>query len=496
MKATVPEILARRAMLTPERVAVLDWDCGREVRYLDLEHRANTAASFLQRMGIGKGDRVSILAKNGIHYVDMFFALGKIGAIFTPLSFRLAQAELEYLVNDSTPRILFYGPEYEQTALELKRRTALEIVVNLDDYERILKAGPTSTPMAAEISAEDPHSILYTSGTTGRPKGAILSHRMIVWNSFNTIVSWGLREDDRGPIFTPQYHSGGLNVLMVSLFHIGGSIILTRTFDPDEALKIIEHKEATIVFMVPTMFQMMADSSSFERSDLISVRFYISGGAPCPLDLMEVYRQRGGVFKQGFGMTEVGVNCFTMTAEESVKKAGSVGKPIFHSRATILDEAGCEVGLEEVGELVISGRHLFSGYWQRENQTAQVLNEGWFHTGDLARRDKDGFFYIVGRKKDMIISGGENVYLAEVESVICSHPAVKEAAVIGVPDAKWGEVGHAIVVLREATECSEEEIGKFCEGRLARFKIPKSFVFTDSLPRNPYGKLVRKEIVA
>lgn len=494
MNENVAEILERRALLTPERVALVDWEKDRRLTCSDLERRAGSLAALLQRLGTGKGDRVSILAPNGLYYIDLFFAVGKIGAILVPFSYRLALSELEYLLKDCAPRILLYDPEYRHTAEELKRMAGLETIVNLDEYESILQESPSFPRCSFDISAEDTHSILYTSGTTGKPKGAMLSHRMIVWNSFNTIVSWGLREDDTAPVFTPQFHSGGLNVLMVPLFHMGGRIILTRSFNPEEALKIIERERATIVFMVPTMFRIMAETPLFDRTDLTSVRFYLSGGAPCPLDLMEAYRRRGGVFRQGFGMTEAGVNCFTMTDAESVAKAGSVGKPVFHSRAKIVDEDGREVGPGEVGELLISGPHLFSGYWKNEEETKKVLIDGWLHSGDLAKRDEGGFFYIVGRKKEMIISGGENIYLAEVEQVIASHPAVKEAAVIGVPDPKWGEVGRGIVVLQPGRTCSGLELREFCESHLARFKIPRSFVFTGSLPRNPYGKLLRGEL--
>jgi fatty-acyl-CoA synthase len=318
---------------------------------------------------------------------------------------------------------------------------------------------------------------------------------MIVWNSINTVMSWGLREDDIAPLFTPQFHSGGLNVLMVPLIHIGGRIIVTREFNPGPALRLIERERATIVFMVPSMFRMIAEAPELATTDLGSVRFFLSGGAPCPADLMDLFRRYGKPFRQGFGMTEAGVNCFSMTDEESELKSGSVGKPVLHGSARLADESGRDVPRGEMGELLLRGPHIFSGYFGKDEDTARSFIDGWLRTEDLARIDGDGFFFIVGRKKDMIISGGENVYLAEVENVIALHPCVKEAAVIGVPDEKWGETGRALVVVSPGEPFSEEEIRAFCARHLARYKIPKTFLPVDALPRNPYGKLLRAELV-
>ncbi len=496
MEPNVGQILEKRALLTPNREGLVEWESGRRFKYGELDERANRIANFLRGLGVKKGDRVSILALNGIYFVDIFFGVGKLGAIFAPLNWRLAAPEQEYILNDSEPAVLFYGPEFAERVEELKPKVKVEHYFPLSDYEDLLSQGSPEPPPPVELSLEDPHTIFYTSGTTGRPKGAILPHRMILWNSVNTITSWGLTADDVGPIFTPMFHSGGINVLLVPLFHVGGKVILVRKFDPADALRLIERERATVVFMVPTMYQMMAESDNFRETDLSSVKFMISGGAPCPVELIQLYQRRGVVFKQGFGMTEVGVNCFSMTAEEAFAKPGSVGKPIMHSWVRIVDEEGREVGPNEVGELIIAGPHVCSGYWRKPEETREALVDGWFHTGDLAKRDEDGFYYVVGRKKEMFISGGENVYLAEVEAVLNSHPKVKEAAVIPVPDPKWGEVGRAIVVLKEGEIATEEEMKAFCEGKLARYKIPKSFVFThEPLPRNPYGKLVRSELV-
>lgn len=495
MEPNVAQILEHRARLTPHRVGLVEWESGRRFKFGELEERACRLAGLLDSMGVKKGDRVSIIALNGVHYVDLFFAVAKLGAIFTPINWRLAVPEMEYILNDAQPKVVLYEEEFSPQANALRSVYPQAEWVSLADYEERLGSSPI-VESTAEVKLEDQHTIFYTSGTTGRPKGAILPHRMILWNSVNTIVSWGLTSADVFPVFTPMFHSGGFNVGLVPMIHVGGTAILVRKFEPKSALRLIEKERATIVFMVPTMFQMLAEDPEFWHTDWSSVRFAISGGAPCPLELIKLYQSRGIVFKQGFGMTEVGVNCFSMTDEEAFRKPGSVGRPIFHSAVKIVDESGRELGDEEVGELVISGPHVCAGYWRKPKETEETIVEGWIHTGDLAKRDKDGFYYIVGRKKEMFISGGENVYMAEVEMVLNAHPKVREAAVIPIPDPKWGEVGRAIIVLKPGETATEEEIKAFCEGKLARYKIPKSVVFTEEpLPRNPYGKLLRAELI-
>jgi fatty-acyl-CoA synthase len=280
---------------------------------------------------------------------------------------------------------------------------------------------------------------------------------------------------------------------MVPLFHIGGRIIITEWFTPSEALCIIGQEQTTILFLVPTMLQTLAEDPAFTKTDLSSIRFVISGGAPCPGRIMEPYRKRGIIFRQGYGLTEVGVNCFTMTDEESVRCSGSVGRPIFHSQVRIVNSNGNDVSSGEVGELILSGPHVCSGYWNHPHATAEAIREGWFYTGDLAV-ERDGYYYIVGRKKEMFISGGENVYPAEVEQVLLSNSKIADVAVIGLPDKRWGEVGLAIVVLKSGKSAKEGEIKEFCQGKLARYKIPKSVLFTDSIPRNAYGKVLKEEL--
>ncbi len=487
--------LAKWARYAPEKVALVDDASGRRYTYLELERRADRAAAALQRLlGIEKGDRIAILAFNCPQTLELVFAAGKIGAIVVPLNFRLTVPELAYIVADASPKALFFGPEFEATARDVLRQAPVESAVPfaagdfLTCYEDLLESpGSSEGAVRAEVGLDDPHLILYTSGTTGRPKGAVLTHGSITWNAVNTQVGWDLRHDDITLTHTPFFHTGGLNVLTTPLLHRGGTVVLMRAFDAARSLELIERERATVVFAVPTMFQMMADQPGFGSADLASVRFFITGGAPCPVSLIETYSQRGLTFKQGYGLTEAGPNCFTLDARDAVRKAGSVGFPNMHVDVRIVSEEGRDVGPEEVGELLIRGPHVFGGYWRNPDATAQGLRGGWLHTGDLVRRDAEGFTYIVDRKKDMFISGGENVYPAELERILHGHPAIADVAIIGVPDARWGEVGLAVVV--PAATISEQDVLAYLDGKVARYKIPKAVTFAADLPRNAGGKV-------
>jgi len=452
---------------------------------------------------VQKGERVSILAQNCLPFIDLLFGLGKIGAIFAPLNWRLTARELVYIVNDLQPRVLICGPEYASVLVEMRSEIDVEHFISIEgagiagaaDYADLLEQAEGSEPVRPSLNADDAYCILYTSGTTGKPKGAVLPHRQILWNAINTVISWGLSEKDISPILTPMFHSGGLFVFLVPLFYAGGRIVLARSFDPEESLKVIVEEKCTVILGVPTLFQVWMNSPAFAEADFSHVHFFISGGAPCPPSLIEAWsRMKGVAMRQGYGLTEVGVNCFTMTDEDALRKAGSVGKPIFHSRMRLVDTDGNDVPAGDTGELIIAGPHVCAGYWRNLKATNESLVNGWFHTGDMARQDDEGYFYIAGRYKDMIISGGENVYAAEVEAVFREHQFVADAALIGQPDEKWGEVGLIIVALKPGGSASAEELLAHCQGRLARYKIPKRIEFVDDLPYSPYGKVIKAEL--
>ena len=498
------DILATRANLTPNREALYDTTSGVRYTYAQLNERANRAANFLrEKYNVQKGERVSILAHNSIAYVDLLFGLGKIGAVLAPLNWRLTSRELTYIVNDCQPKVLIVGPEFVPVYEEMRAEIHVQHLISLEganlpdanSYEGSLEQASASETERPAIEDDDAYCILYTSGTTGRPKGAILPHRQVLWNAINTVISWGLSEKDVSPILTPMFHSGGLFVFLVPLFYAGGRIVMARNFDPDASLKLIVDERCTVILGVPTLFQVWMNSPRFAETDFSYVRFFISGGAPCPPSLIEAWNKSKGIaMRQGYGLTEVGVNCFSMTDEDALRKMGSVGKPIFHSRMRLVDVDGNDVPTGQTGELLIAGPHVCAGYWNRPEATAESLRDGWFHTGDMARQDEEGYFYIAGRFKDMIISGGENVYAAEVEAIFREHIAVADAALIGQPDEKWGEVGLMIVACKPGQSVGAEELLQFCQGRLAKYKIPKRVQFVEALPYSPYGKVIKAEL--
>jgi fatty-acyl-CoA synthase len=507
-------LLTQRATLTPNRTAVVDLQTGQSLTYAHINERANRAANFLtQELGIQKGDRVSILAYNHLAFIDLLYGAAKIGAIFAPLNWRLTAAELVYIVNDCQPRALICGPEFTGVLEEMMPHLQVEHylsiegaqladgLIQLEPYEAALDRAAVHEAAFPDLTADDPLCLLYTSGTTGRPKGAVLPHRQVLWNCINTTISWGLTQDDITPVLTPMFHAGGLFAFLAPILYVGGRIVLARSFDPAQSLQVIQDEKCTVILGVPTMFQMWMDAPGFQKADFSHVRFFISGGAPCPIPLIETWQKtKGVVFRQGYGLTEAGTNCFSMTDEESVRKAGSVGKPIYHSWMRLVDQNSQEVAPGETGELLIAGPHVCLGYWNRPEATAEALQVHfdfpwpWLHTGDMARQDAEGYYFIAGRFKDMIISGGENVYAAEVEAVFREHPSIADAALIGAPDEKWGEVGIMAVVLKPGHTVSAGELLVFCRQRLARYKVPKQVVFKPQLPYSPYGKVMKAEL--
>ncbi len=522
MKFTgIGEWLARREQLMPEKVGLIDFETQQRFAYRTLNRRARALATILQEQyGVQQGDRVAVLAINSPEYLDAFFACALLGAILVPLNWRLTVRELTTILTDCAPTLLIHDESYEARAAEISKvmqdltstmmaptrdATTSQVASNAGmtlqllamsafpgaDAELAKRAVPFQTP-----DGEETVLILYTSGTTGVPKGAMLSHRMVTWNAINTQVSWGIRDTDINPMFAPFFHAGGLNVLTTVLYHCGGTVVLLRSSDPAAVMRAVEQERCTILFSVPTVFQMIMEHPNFESCDFSSIRFCVTGGSSCPLPIIHRYAARDLEFRQGYGLTEVGVNCFSLAPEDALRKAGSVGRPVFHSWARVVDDEDRDVPPDMVGELVLAGPHVCSGYWQRPEATAEAYRGGWWHTGDLVRCDDEGYYYIVGRKKDMFISGGENVYPAEVEGVLAAHPAIAEVAVIGQPDPKWGEVGVAVVVPRTPGSLSAEDVIAFCSDKLARYKIPKRVVFADSLPRNAMSKVVKAELRA
>jgi fatty-acyl-CoA synthase len=500
------DIIGERARLSPDRLAVVEVESGTRLSYREMDHRASTTArAWLYGLGLKHGDRIGILSGNRLEFLDAFFAAAKSGIILVPLGTRLTAAELAVIASDCELAALVYDAPHAETVHDLVARVDVGRLVALDQqgaeeedlsWEGMLASIGEGEYVPSLCRPDETLCLLYTSGTTGRPKGVITPHRMVAWNAYNTVACWQLSEDDVSPIFTPLYHAGGLGAFLTPIMLAGGTIVLHREFEPSEIWRVIEEERCTVVLGVPTIWKMLADAPEFKTVDLSHVRCFFSGGAPLPRHLIDIYRERGVVMRQGYGLTEVGVNCFAMSDEEAWAKAGSIGKPLLFTEARVMNADGKELPPDEVGELCFRGPHVCTGYWNNPQATAEAIDkDGWFHTGDMARRDSDGFFYIAGRAKDMFISGGVNVYPAEIENVLLQHDRLADAAVIGVAHDTWGEVGVAYVVAVGGESVTPEELSEFVGDRLARYKIPKEFRVVDELPRTPYGKVVKGELV-
>ena len=476
------DLLTERARITPHRVALVSVESGERLTYAQLEDRAAGAAAAILDAGLEPGDRAGLLGHNSIDFLAFFFGALKAGVIVVPLSTRATLHELSIIAADCGMKVLFHdGVTQGVSEGGLPGVKVMPLIIQ------------PSRPLAPR--RRDPEStacLLYTSGTTGKPKGVMIPHRQLLWNGYNTALNWGLREDDVTPVFTPLYHAGGLAAFLIPIFCAGGTVVLHRGFDPAKVWETIEREHCTVVLGVPTIWKMLMEAPQFRTVNLDHVRWFISGGAPLPAFLIDAYHQRGVTLKQGYGLTEVGVNCFTMTIEDAQARAGSIGRPMMFTEVRLADATGSEVETGEVGEIWIRGPHVSNGYWNNVQATAEAYDdEGWFRTGDLARRDADGYVFIAGRRKDMFISGGVNVYPAEVEAELLQHPGVSDAAVVAVPDATWGEVGTAFIVARDLSAADLED---FLGARLSRYKIPKRFIFVDALPRTPYGKVLKEEL--
>jgi fatty-acyl-CoA synthase len=493
--------LARRAELTPDRVALIDRASGSQTTYAQWNDRANRTAGLLQQLGVGKGDRVAVYSANCTEYLDLFWAAPKIGAVLQNLNWRLTVHELQGIVASGGPKVFIYGPQWQEQAARLKPTfTTVEHVVTIGNpgagelglAEREAM-GPRLGP-APSLTLDDPWGIYYTGGTTGVPKGAVLTHGNITWNSINTVTTWGLHGGHSAALQLPLFHVGGPNIFMAPLVHVGGTTVLCAGFEADETFDLVEQAGITHYVGVPTMFQMLQEHPRWSSTDFSRLELVISGGAPCPLPVMEKFWERGVDFKMGYGLTEATGNNFWLPPETVRSKKGSVGYPVFHVEMNTLRDDGtaCEAG--EAGELVIRGPNVFAGYWNDPVATAAAIRDGWLHTGDIALRDSDGCYTVLGRSKEMFISGGENVYPAEIESVLLSHPHVTAAAVVGVPHATWGEVGRAFVVVTDGYE--EARLRDFLAARLARYKLPHFIVVIEALPMTAIGKIDKKALAA
>ena len=507
----IGDSIGRTAMLHPEREAIVDLDTGVRYSYGALNDRANRLANYLaEQLQIEKGDRVAIISRNRVEMFDILLACGKLGAVFVPYNVRLASEELAKLIENEQPKVLFYEDILGVTVRQLRTKPALlKHCVILVDQKQIEEDIPygylinylnDSPRNCAGLELEDIYLLIHTGGTTGLPKGAMISHRAVLYNQFNNILDWGINKDKTYHVLLPLFHTGGWNLLTLAHLMVGGRVLINRAFDPKLTLKVITDYKPNYVFGAATIFRMMTEQAEFENTDWSSVEWVMSGAAPTPVQLMEKFLERGLKMCLGYGLTEGGPTnlCIPvnfMDFKELKAKHASVGKPFSFTVAKIVGDDGQEVEAEQVGELMFSGPQIFSGYWRNEAETKKTLLNGWVHTGDMAKKDNDGFYYIVGRKKNMYISGGENVFPPEIETLIYQIPEVQECCVIGVPDPKWGEVGKVILSFKSGQYVSKEQVLAFLKTRLASYKVPKYVISVEEVPKNSVGKIVIQEVV-
>ncbi len=491
MVADIPDLLSKRAELSPDKIALEEVATGRCLTYAELDRRAGQAASLMESRGIVEGDRVAILCRNRTAFFELLFGCARLGAILVPLNWRMPASELNPLVEDCSPRLLFVGREDAPLAESL----AVPTIDLESDYETMLCALPPA-PRRSRWPGEDVWYLIYTSGTTGRPKGVIYNFRMALANYVNIGTAIDLRSTDTTLNFLPLFHTAGINLHSLPILFAGGRVVVLDAFDEEAVVRLLEERRLDTVFAVPAVYHALLDHPRFAAAPLDHVRHWGCGGAPLPDAVAERYRDLGVRVCNGMGMTETGPTAFLMAPADAWERIGSVGKPQLLCSVRIVDEDGCDVAEGEVGDLLFSGPGITPGYWNDAEATrAAFTPDGWLRSGDLARRDADGFYHIAGRRKEMFISGGENVYPVEVENVLAAHPAVAEAAVVPAPDPKWGEVARAFILAASDPKPAPEELRAFCRARLAAYKVPRSFEFVSDFPRTAAGK-IRKHVLS
>lgn len=494
-------LLLRRVKLTPKRRA-LSFE-GKTIDFATLGERVGSLAADLRANGVCRGDRVGYIGFNHPAFLETMFAAATIGAIFVPLNFRLSGPEIRYIVNDSGVHTLVVDNEtqaiIEQEAAQLVCRRYIcaesdaSVPASWDAFETQVASNNALT-QAEPVAADDIAIIMYTSGTTGRPKGAMLTHGNVFWNAINSFFG----EDTIGNATltcAPLFHIGGLNVTTIPSLCKGVEVVLLRQFEPKQVLADIQQYKVAGMFGAPTMFLMMSQQPEFTETDLSSVKTLVCGGAPVPVPLINLYGEHGIAFNQGYGLTETAPFSALLSNDMALEKVGSAGTPPIFTDVRIVDAENKVLPANEPGEVCIKGPNVMRGYWNKPEATREAIDcEGWFHSGDVGYLDEDGFLFLCDRVKDMVITGGENVYPAEVESVLYAHETIREVAVIGLPHEKWGEAVTAVVVLEDNAELTLEELRTFAEQSLARYKLPLELRFIDLLPRNPAGKVLKYQL--
>jgi fatty-acyl-CoA synthase len=495
-------LVERRADREPDREMIVFGE--RRITNLEVERRVNAVAVGLREQGVGRGDVVALLTYNCPEFLESIFAISKLGAAFLPLNYRLAAPELQYILDHAGAVGIISEPEFCEVIDGIAESLpALRFRILIDEgradwatYEPLIEAHLGATVPDAEMGHDDLQRLMYTSGTTSRPKGVCISHGNLVWKNLGHITEFGINADDTTLIAGPLYHVGALDLPASGVLYAGGSVILLRRFDALEVLETTQRERPTNMWLAPTMVNMLLQVPELESYDLSSVRFIINGGEKMPVPLIERIMRAfpNARLADAYGLTETVSGDTFLDREHVISKIGSVGKPVMHLEVRIVDDAGHDVTAGATGEIALRGPKVFKRYWRDDEATANAIRDGWFHTGDIGRVDDEGFLYIEDRKKDMILSGGENIASPEIERAIYEHPAVLEAAVVGVPDTRWGEVPKAFVVIRTGASVSADDVTAHCAARLAKFKVPKHVEFIDELPRNPSGKILKREL--
>ena len=483
--------LRRRQRLSPDDVAVIEGDMHHT--YADLAGRAHRLGNALQRLGVERGDRVAFLGRNSVTFLEVLIGTTSLGAIFVPLNWRLAPPELGHIVADCGPHVLVHDADLADAVAAVRHQDQVDLPHVLQrgaPYDELL-AGAAASWSDVPVGLDDPALIIYTSGTTGRPKGATLSHGNVTWNAVNVLIDTGLSADDVALVCAPMFHVAALNMVALPSLLTGATIVLMDRFDPGDALRLITQRRVTVMFGVPAMFNALSQHRDWDATDLSSMRRALCGGAPVPLTTIKTWLDRGVTFLQGYGMTETSPGALFLGPRRAQDKAGTAGVASFFTDVEVRGPDGAPVKPGERGEVVVSGPNVMLGYWDNPEATAETIRDGWLHSGDVAVVDGDGYVTIVDRLKDMYVSGGENVYPAEVEDALHGHDGVADCAVIGIPDERWGEVGRALIVARPGARPTAQQLAAHLEQRLARYKIPASFVFVSELPRSGAGKLLK-----
>jgi fatty-acyl-CoA synthase len=492
--------IAKWAHYLPDKLAFKEAESGRSISFAELHQDAEALANALLDVHqLKPGDRIAILSENCIENIILFSVAQKVGVCLVPINYRLSPIEISNLLQDCTPRLVIYESKFVHLLPSHLTHQNNNCFLDFVALRKLISAGkvmPARESIHHQFQEDDPIFILYTSGSTGMPKGALYTRKMMLWNSINTSLSISIGSDTRTVMCMPPFHTGGWNVLTTPLMLYGAYTCLVKKFDPDHIIHLIETERPQIFMAVPTMLKLMAESERFHKADFSSLSYLIVGGEPMPIPLIEQWHHKGVKIRQGYGMTEVGPNLTSLHHDYAISKKGSIGKANFFLDFKILNDRGYEVASGEAGELVFRGPVVTPGYWNNLQASALSIRNAWFHTGDLARMDSEGFLYIVDRLKNMYITGGENVYPAEIERILSTCPGVSMAAVIPIKDQKWGEAGVGFIVPETDYYLTEEEVLQFCRQNLAKYKIPKKIVFIEQLPKTDSGKIDKKTLYA